>query len=364
VLVGLGGLGSLSAMDLGKALTGKAASVNVGFGETEEMVTGGGSPKDLETLFQLIHLSFTQPRADPVVFGVITSQSKPMLANQRSQPEFAYREARNDALTQNHVRRRLPSPEMIDQLNLDRAMAFYKDRMADASDFTFVFVGSFTLDAMRPLVEQYLASLPSLNRRETWKDIGVRPPRGVVERRVEKGVEPKSQTSVTYTGPFQYEPARRVTIRAMAMAVETRLREVLREDLGGTYSVSVGAGYTKVPVAEYSVSIDFGSAPDRADALLARVFQEIEAFKTNGPTEQQVQDVRTAMQREYETSLRQNGYLAAQMTFKYQYGEDVRGVFTAIELFNALTAAGLRDAARQYLDSRNYVKVQLFPERR
>ena len=229
---------------------------------------------------------------------------------------------------------------------------------------TFVFAGSFTVDAMKPLVERYLASLPAIRRTETWKDIGVRPPRGVVERRVEKGIEPKSQTSLVFTGPFQYEPARRVAIRAMAMAIETRLREVLREDLGGNYSVGVGAGYSKVPRPEYSVSISFGSAPDRTDALVTRVFEEIAKFKADGPSASQVNDVRTAMQREYETSLKNNGYLAAQMSFKYQYGEDVAGVFSATQLFNALTPAMLRDAARQYLDPANYVKVQLFPEKR
>ena len=363
-VVGVGGLGTFNLTDLGKTLAGKAAAVSVEFGEHEDVVTGNASPKDLETMFQLIHLSFTQPRRDPVIFGVVTSQTKIMLANQRAQPEFAFQEARSDALSQGHPRRRLLSTEMIDQMNLDRSMAFYQERLADASDFTFVFTGSFTVDGMKPLVERYLASLPSLRRGESWKDTGIRAPRGVVEKRVEKGIEPKSQTSLVFTGPFEYAPARRVTIRAMAIALGTRLREILREDLGGTYSVSVNAGYSKVPVAEYAVSIDFGSAPDRTDVLVARVFEEIAKFKAAGPTDQQVNDVRTAMQREYETSLKNNGYLAAQMSFKYQYGEDVQGVFTANELFAALTPAGLRDAARLYLDDKNYVKVQLFPERR
>jgi zinc protease len=359
-VVGMGGLGQLSATDLGKTLAGKAASVDAGIGETEESLSGGGSPRDLETMFQLMHLTFTQPRADPVLFGILTSQSKVMIGNQRALPAFAFAEARTDALTQGHRRRRMPSPEMIDAMNLDKSMAFYKDRFADASDFTFVFVGTFTVDAIKPLVERYLASLPSLSRKETWKDIGVRPPRGVVERRLEKGTDPKGQASLVFTGPFQYEPARRVTIRAMATALETRLREVLREDLGGTYSVSVSAGYSKIPVSEYTISIDFGSAPERTDDLIKRVFEEIERFKADGPTEQQVTDVKTAMLRDYETNLRSNDYLASQMTFKYQFGEDVKGVFTANELFAALTPAALRDAARQYF-TENYVKIVMGP---
>jgi zinc protease len=363
-LIGASGLGPFNATDLGKTLAGKAADVNASIGETDESLNGSASPKDLETLFQLIHLTFTQPRADPALFSIMTTQTKIALANQRALPDFAFAEARNDALTKGHLRRRIPTPEMIDAMNLDTSLAFYKSRFADASDFTFIFVGTFTVEGIKPLIERYVASLPSLSRKETWKDIGVRPPTGVVERNVEKGVEPKSRTSLVFTGPFQYEPARRITIRAMATALETRLREVLREDLGGTYSVSVSAGYSKIPSAEYSVSIDFGSAPDRTDGLIKRVFEEIETFKANGPTEQQVSDVKTGMLREYETNLRSNDYLATQMMFKYQYGEDVKGVFIANELFNALTATAIRDAAKQYLNTGNYVKITLMPEKK
>ena len=98
----------------------------------------------------------------------------------------------------------------MDEMNLEKSLAFYKDRFADASDFTFIFVGSFDDATMRPLVEQYLAALPSLRRKETWKNVGIDPPKGVVERRVEKGIEPKSRASIAFTGPFQYDQAQRV----------------------------------------------------------------------------------------------------------------------------------------------------------
>ena len=100
--------------------------------------------------------------------------------------------------------------EMVDEMNLDKSLAFYKDRFADASDFTFVFVGSFSLDAMQPLVERYLASLPSLNRKETWKDTGIRPPTVVVQK-VEKGIEPQSRAAIVFTGPFTFDQPHRTS---------------------------------------------------------------------------------------------------------------------------------------------------------
>ena len=131
---------------------------------------------------------------------------KTLLANQTASPEFAFVDgARRRRCTRITSRRRLPTPATVDEWNLDKSLAFYKDRFADASDFTFVFVGSFDLATMKPLVERYLGALPSIRRKETWKDVGVRPPTGVIEKKVEKGIEPKSQAAIVFTGPFEYD---------------------------------------------------------------------------------------------------------------------------------------------------------------
>jgi zinc protease len=360
-IISAGGLGRFSSLELGKVLTGKVVQVEPYIDELEEGVTGSGSRKDLETMFQLIYMTFTQPRPDPALFGVMMSQTRIMLANRINQPDYQFIITRDAALSQNHFRTRPITPELIDQMNLDKSLAFYKDRFADASDFTFVFVGSFDEAAMRPLVEQYLASLPSLRRKETWKDVGINPPRGVVEKRVEKGIEPKSRASINFTGTFQYDQAQRVAIRAMAMVLETRLREILREDLGGTYSVGASASYSKLPDPEYRVTIDFGCSPDRTEALVKAVFQEIEKFKTDGPTEKQASDVREAMLREFETNIKQNGYLLGQISGKYEYGEEPESLLLVPEFYKKITAATIQTAARTYLDTKNYVQVTLFP---
>src|SRR6202171_3603481 len=131
-------------------------------------------------MFQLIYLTFTAPRADPVAFRVLTEQLKVTLANQDALPDTAFTEALDAALSQNHLRAQPMTVARVDQMNLDKSLAFYKDRFADASDFTFVFVGSLDLATMKPLVERYLGSLPSIRRKETWKDVGVRTPEGIV----------------------------------------------------------------------------------------------------------------------------------------------------------------------------------------
>ncbi|MCC7044240.1 MAG: insulinase family protein [Acidobacteria bacterium] len=362
-VIAAGGVGDLSVNDLRRVLAGVAASVAPSISMYEEGLSGGGSPKDLEKLFQLIYLRFTQPRADAQIFDVIRDQTKAALANQAASPAYAFSETLNDVMTQGHPRGRSITPELVDQMNLQRSLAFYRDRFADASDFTFVFVGTFTPEVMQPVVERYIASLPATRRQENWRDVGLRAPQGrVIERRVARGIEPRSQTQMIFTGPFEYTQDRRTAIRAMGMVLETRLRNVLREDLGGTYSVGVGVSYTRIPHQDYRVSISFGSDPARAEALQQRVLDEIEAFRRDGPSDRDVNDTREALLREFETGRTQNGYLLAQIAGRYQSGESVEGFFRIDETYRALSAAQIHDAARAYLNTASRVVATLVPE--
>lgn len=363
-LIGLGGLGKYSNLELGKVMTGKVAMASASLSEYEEGLAGRASVKDLESMFQLMHMRFTAPRADPVIFGVFMTQMKAILANQGAQPEFVYAKAQADTMFQGHPRRTVPTVEQLGELNLDKALAFYKDRFADASDFTFVFVGTVNPDTLKPLVEKYLASLPSTGRKETWRDMGITRVKGVVEKVVEKGIEPKSQTSITFHGPFVYDQEQRIVIRAMTEVLQTRLRESLREELGGTYSVGVSAGYERIPKPEFTVAVGFGSDPGRAEALAKRVFDEIATFKALGPTEKQVSDVKAALGRDFETNVKQNAYVLSQLVFKYQLGDAPETLLEIPSYYGKLSAASIQAAAKQYLDTSNYVKLVLMPEKK
>jgi len=359
-----GGVAKFSAIDLQKMLAGKVASASAFIGELDEGMTGSSSRKDLETMFQLIYLRFTQPRADPNAFAVQATQARTFMTNQSVSPDFAFFEALINSRYQNHPRRRMTTAATIDQWNLDKSLAFYKDRFADASDFTFFFVGSFDEAMMKPLVERYLGSLPSIGRKETWKDVGAKPATGIIEKKVEKGIEPKSEAAIVFSGPFVYEQPQRVAIRAMSEILEKRLLEIIREELGGTYSISADFNYSKFPKPEYSITIQFGSSPDRTEDLIKRVFEEIEKFKKDGPTEKQLNDEKEALIREFETNSKQNAYLLNQIQARYYNGEDPAGVWLVPEFYKKLDAASVKEAANLYLDTKNFIKITLFPEKK
>jgi zinc protease len=361
-VISLGGLGRFNAIELRKALAGKTASASPTISETEEGLSGGGSPRDIETLFQLIFMTFTQPRADAEAFAAFKAQMKARLPNQQASPSFAFADAMQKTMTQDHPRGRMMTAELVDELDLDKSLAFYKDRFADASDFTFVFVGTFDLATIKPLVEQYLGGLPSTRRIETWKDAGIRPPRGVVQKTVMKGLEPKSQAGIVFNGPFQYDPQHRVVIRALSDIVSTRLRDLVREELGGTYSIGAGASYTRVPEQMYSIRIQWGCNPDRVGELVKAVLADLADIRAKGPTEKQVNDAREQLLRDFETNIKQNNYLVTQIYFKYLYGEDLETFFGMPESYRKLTPAVIQEAAIAYLSPENYVQVTLLPE--
>jgi len=364
-LVPSGGVGRLSAVELTKYLQGKIASAWPVVDELDEGMNGRASVRDLETMFQLIHLRFTKPRIDPVDFAAEREGMKALLGNQTNNPDVVFAQTLQLARFQNHPRRQPNTPAVVDQWDLEKSAAFYRDRFSDASDFTFVFVGSFDLPMMKPLVERYLGSLPSTHRKETWRDVGVRTPAGVIEKTVEKGIEPKGQTAIVFSGPFDYEPGQRgVTLLSMANILERRLMETIRKELGGTYGVSVSPDFWKIPNPEYSISVRFGHDPLRAEELTRRVFAEIARFRSEGPSEQEVNDERLARLREFETNAQQNNFVANQLVARYRLGEDPASVWDRPDYYGRLTATTIQAAAKAYLNPNRYVRVTLLPEKR
>jgi len=361
-VVAEGGLGEFSSLDLNKVLAGAATGVDADIDDAEEGVRGGAARKDVEKMFQLIYLTFTAPRADPARFEAVKARLRLMLANQQARPEAAFRDALRSAMTQDHPRARPLTPASVEEMNLDRSMAFYRNRFADASDFTFVLVGSFEVAAMKPLVERYLASLPSIHRVEAAVDRGIRPPPGVVERQVVKGVEPKSQVAIVFSGPFENDQMHRLLIKTVSQMLGGNLQRTLREELGGTYGVSAEPSFSKYPTAQYQISIDFSCDPARVAALTAAAWKVIRDFAERGPSAEYLAGTRSLLDRELETGFQTNADLLNELTTKVEYREDIAEVFNLRSFYDQLTPTAVRDAAREYVNAGRYVQVTLRPE--
>ena len=265
-------------------------------------------------------------------------------------------------MAQHHPRVKLMSPALLDSVDIHRALAIQKERFADASGFTFFLVGSFVPDSVRPLVERYLASLPSLHRNEVARDVGIHPPAGVVERTVRKGVEAKAQTRIVFTGVCTYSYANRVILSGLRDLLDIRLREALREEKGGTYGVGIDASCSHIPTPHYEVTISFGSAPTRVDELTKEVFAVIDSIKAGVVSDSNMTKVRELPLRSHETALKQNGAWLGAMIDASEDGRDQRDFMRSPALVAALTRADMRDAARTYLRRDQYARFTLLPE--
>ncbi|MEO8075458.1 MAG: insulinase family protein [Acidobacteriota bacterium] len=358
-VVPAGGVGQFDAVMLDKILAGKAVAVSPFIGEVEEGMAGGSTPQDLETMFQLLYLRFTQPRADPTAFAAIASQARGLLANRMASPDVVFDQTIDAALSRNSPRRQPETPATVDQWNLARSLAFYKARFADAGHFTFVFVGSFTPETIQPLVETYLASLPATPVHETFRDLGIAPPTGVVDKTVQMGIAPKSQVGIVFAGSFEYDDAHVLALRTMALLLQSRLFDSIRQELGGTYSITVTPSATKIPRPEYSVRIEWTCDPARTATLVQRVFQEIEFIKSSNLSRDQVGRIHDALTREYELNSQDNGYFLNEIARRYSNGS-VAGASMPDQIA-ALTGPAIQQAAQTYLNAGNYVKVTLMP---
>ena len=358
------GLGDFSDVELDKKLAGKVARVSAGIGDLQESVSGSASPQDIETMFQLIYLTFTAPRADSVAYLAFKQQMQGWLQNRSASPEAAFADTVQVTMSQYHHRARPISLSLLDEMDMNKSLAIYRDRFADASDFTCVFVGNFNSEEMKPLVQTYLGGLPALNRNDMWRDVGVRPPKGVVEKTVYRGQEPKARVQVMFTGPFVLSATNRYTLGAMTDVLEIKLREILREDKGATYGVGVRADRSLYPVSEYTVLVSFGCAPERVDEMTRIVFAQIDSLKNHPVNDSYVAKVKEMDLKQREVQIKENEFWQNILEFYYRYGEDATQVLTFADgVIKPLTAEAVQKAAQTYFNMENYARFVLLPEK-
>jgi zinc protease len=358
-----GGVGRFNAIDLEKVLAGSTAQLSPSIGLTDEGVSGSSAPGDLETFFQLLWLYFTAPRADTAAFQAFVQQVRAYAENRGTSPEAAFQDTLQVTLAQHHPLSLPITTARLNEIGLGEALALYQDRFGDAGDFTFVFVGRVEVDELRPLAAQWLGGLSATGRDDTWRDLGMRRPDGVVEREVFRGIEPRSQTTIVLHGPMEDSRPERFALDAVREVLSVRLRESLREALGGTYGVSVAASTSRIPVPEYSVAIQFGADPTRVDSLASVVLDEIARLQRDGATVAEVQRITETRLREREVARRENRFWLTLMEAAVRQGEAAGDILAEQErLIRELTPETIAGAARRYLDLSRRVRVTLYPE--
>ena len=364
-IASMGGLGEFSAINLQKMMTGKVAQISPYVTETSENFNGSTNPKDLETALQLIYSNFTQPRFDvDVIKGFVTNVSNLLESQQKTlTPEKVYNDTLSMILS-NYAPRNFPiTAERFSKIDAKRAFEIYKERYADASDFTFLFVGNFKNDDIKPMLEKYLGSLPSTRRKETFKDLGIRPPKGKVEKTLYKGSESKARVTMVWSGDYEATPENETQVEALSEVLEIKLTEKLREEESGVYGVGVSGSVSKIPAKRYSFRIAFQCAPENVEKLVNRTMAEIQKVKVSGAEAGDIDKFKAETKRQTETQLRENGFWLGYLQGQYQDNEDVKEVLKENEMLKKVTVESTKMAAKKYF-AENMIKVILLPEKK
>lgn len=362
-LIAQSGVGEFNPTQLTKYLAGKAVSAGSYINSEYQGFSGNSSPKDLETAFQLIYAYATNPRKDVEIFNKNISDFKVITANKNSNPTSVYADTVQAVLANYHKRGMPTTLQDIDKISLDKAFAFYKDRFADASGQTFVFVGNFDIEKIKPFITTYLASLPSLNRNENFVDNGINPPKGKVSKTVYKGLEDKATVQLFFHGDYDYNAENNTQLDALKAALEIKILERLREKESGVYSPSVELSVQKYPSAHYYFNISFNCAKANVDKLINAALDEVNSFRQNGATEEDIKKYKSEELRQEELSLRENGFWLNYLANRLKYGENVEQVLSDKDRVNSVTVGSTKTSAQKYLSGDNYIRLVLVPEK-
>ena len=361
-LIGMSGIAGFNKITLDKMLSDKVFGVSPFISQLREGFNGSSSVKDVETLLQMVYLHFTEPRFDETSYKSLMNQYAGILENKAASPDAAFRDTFAVVSANYNERARPMTIDLLEEADFNRMQIIGKERFKNASDFKFFFVGNIDIETFKPLVEKYIGGIPSTSEKENWVDLGINKPEGVVERLVKKGMEEKSTQYIVFHGDFDYTSENRVQLDAMSKILSTRLLEVIREDKSSVYSIGAYPSSSKFPDENYSVTIAYGTSPDKLVELKKAVFEEIEKFAKKGPSKDELAKAQEKMLRERETQVRENRFWLSILTNTYYLKDGDFSEFGGYEnLVKNLSVKSTKKAFKEYFDFENYISVALAP---
>jgi zinc protease len=283
---------------------------------------------------------------------------KPM----RSVPQLIFQDTLTKIVTMNSPRNiAIPTDSQFDQINLDRSLTIFKDRFADASDFTYILVGNFKVDDILPQLEKYMGGLPSIKRQETWKDVTPKFPQGLVNVNVPKNSEPQSTVAMIWKGDFNYTDKDRQCFTMLMNVLSIKCRESMREDQGGVYGVSINGTSQKFPKPMFNISATWGCNPENIKKLSQTVLDEMGKIKKDGPVEIDLNKVKETLIRERETRMKENSFWLTALQNYYYIGDKLMSLEDFKVFVNSINREDIKVIANKYLDFNHYVQAALTP---
>ena len=357
-VAGLGGLGNFSNVDLEKVLAGKKATIGATISGLSEGLNGSCSPKDLETLLQLVYLSFTAPRMDDAAFQSFKQRTKASLENQEADPMTALTDTLQKEMYGNHPLAGRVKAEMIDQIDYNRIMEMYKDRFKEAGDFTFLFVGNINLEEAKPLIETYLGGLPTINRKENYQDVKMDIRKGAHKNLFEKQMEtPKATVLNIISGNCEYNLKNDLLMTMLSQTMSMVYLETVREKEGASYGVSAFGQLSRGVKDEAIFQIYFDTDPAKREKMEQIVMSELQKVAQEGPRPEHLAKVKEFLLKKHIENAKENGYWLGQLNNYYWYNTDMNTDYE--KLVNELSVEDVKKFTKALLDQGNIIEITM-----
>lgn len=356
----LGGVGNFSATDLPKVLAGKTASAQPTISLTTQDFNGSSSIKDFETMLQLVYLYFTSPRKDKDAFKSFMQRMETQLKNQEAEPMVAF----SDSITasvygDNPLTKRIKASD-LSTINYDRIMEMYKQQFRNPGSFTFTFVGNVVAEDVRPIVEQYLASLPGQAVKGEFIQLPFKLIEGKKENIFNREMQnPKASVFNAVSGNMERNMKNMILMSMFDQILDIVYTEKVREEEGGTYGVSTIGGISRYPEGQTLLQIIFDTDPEKKDHLNQIILKELDLIAANGPRESDFKRVKEYMNKSYNENLKENRYWVNVLDKLYFYGEDTHTNY--IETVNNMTPKDVQRFVSELLKQGNLKTIIMIP---
>jgi zinc protease len=360
-VVGQSGIATYGPVELDDYLSDKDVGMQTVIDAFTEALYGSAATSDLETLFQLIHLSMTQPRVDPIALEQYLDDELAIASDPSIDPGYAEFARLLDA-RYDDPRFLLPTVDSLNSVTADDIDRVYRDRFGDASDFSFAFSGDFDLDEATELSRRYLATLPSTGRVETVDYVEPDPPAGIVAEQTTAGEGAQSSVALLFTAPATADRRDDVAAAIVQEVVTARLTDVVREELGDSYSPFAFVQITDGGTPNAETYISNTTAPELLDEVVDAVMAQLDDLRIAGPTD-----------REFEAA-RENIRQQLELFSNEQVNDEVLSVLTdpagnaSFDEFlgqaswvEVIDADQIRTALERWLPADRYIEVRVLP---
>ncbi|WP_439505682.1 M16 family metallopeptidase [Sediminibacterium sp.] len=358
------GVGEFNPIDLRKFLSGKIANANVSLNALSARVSGNSSIKDMETMFQLMYLNFTQIRKDEALFNSWREKTKSQIQFMMADPTSAFIDSVYKVMYGGNplAPSAIPNATDFDQINLERAIEIFKEQTNDANEFTFIMVGNIDINNVKPLLATYIGGLPSKGKTGKMVDNGVRILPGQKELKFYKGKEPKSFIFNIYSGDAAYSEAKALQVEMLSEIMNIKIIEELREKIGGIYGGGVGGSLNKYPYEGFTMVLQLPCGPENVEKLTIAANAEIEKIKQNGPEQKDLDKVKKSLLEKYAVNIKDNRYWSGVLQGIYFSNNDPNRFLNYTNIVNGISIEDIKNAANLVFENKNRINAVLFPE--